>query len=179
MIDKPHSVIRDTFNMTADESGMKASHDTSRADTFSRAASPTLDTDRQLARPGVPQRAEGRDLDGKTMARYINGLEARLVDHIRKHVPRWQQQESARVLNTWHAPTAKHPAPSWAAARDARADAADFAAALLRERVIARLQRLGDIRIARTLGGYKQADPLHLIFHNRSPALSNKIRPKQ
>lgn len=171
--------IRDTFNMTADEPGMKASNDTRPAETFSRAASPTLETDRHLARPSVPERAKGLDYSGKTMGNYINGLETRLIDHMRKHAPRWQQKEAVRVLNTWHTPTARHPAPSWARAPDTRADAADYAAALLRERVISRLQRLGDIRIARTLGGYKQADPLHLIFHNRSPAISNKIKPKQ
>lgn len=86
--------IRDTFNMTADEPGMKASNDIRPAETFSRAASPTLETDRHLARPSVPERAKGLDYSGKTMGRYINGLETRLIDHMRKHAPRWQQKGS-------------------------------------------------------------------------------------
>lgn len=180
MTSKPPHTIRDDFNMAADETGMRLARDTSQTDMFSRPATPQpSDTDRHLKRPSVPERAKGLDYAGDTMARYIGGLETRLVDHMRKHLPRWQQQESLRVLNTWHAPGARHPAPSWAAARDARADAADYAAALLRERFTSRLQRLGDIRIARMVGGYKQADPLHLIFHNRAPAVSNRIKRKQ
>ena len=111
--------------MTADELAVRRpSNDTIRPlETFGRAASATLDTNRHLVRPSVPERAKGLDHTGKTMAQYINGLEARLIDHMRKHAPRWQQKEAARVLTTWHAPTAKHPAPSWAASRDAMADA--------------------------------------------------------
>ena len=180
MAREPRPVIRDSFNMAADELNLtKPSNDIRPAESFARSASPTLDSDKHLSRPTVPERQKGLDYSDKTMARYINGLEARLIDHMRKHVPRWQQREAGRVLNTWHQPTAKHPAPSWATARNAMADAHDYAAALLRERLIARMSRIGDIRIARTLGGYRQADPLHLIFHNKSPALPNKIRPKQ
>ena len=173
-------VIRDTFNMTADEVAvLKASNDPRPLETFGRAASATIDTDRHLARPSVPERAKGLDYTGKTMAQYINGLEARLIDHMRKHAPRWQKKVAARVLQTWHAPTARHPAPSWAASRDAMADANDAAAAILRERLVARMGQIGDIRIARTMGGYRQADPLHLIFHNRSPAMPNRFKQKQ
>lgn len=180
MTRKTHPVIRDSFNMSADELALRTpSNDTRPLESFARAASPTLDTDRHLARPSVPERTKGLDYTDKTMARYINGLEARLIDHMRKHAPRWQNKEAARVLNTWHRPAANHPAPSWAASRDAMADAHDAAAALLRERLIARMSRIGDIRIARTLGGYKQADPLHLIFHNRSPAMPIRLKNTQ
>jgi hypothetical protein len=173
-------VIRDSFNMSADELALrKPSNDTRPLESFSRAASGDLLTDRHLARPSVPERAHGRDFSGKTMARYINGLEARLIDHMRKHAPRWQGKEAARVLDRWHRPAANHPAPSWAVSRDAMADAHDAAAAILRERLVARMGKLGDIRIARTLGGYKQADPLHLLFHNRSPAMPNRLKHKQ
>lgn len=180
MTRKTHPVIRDSFNMSADELALrKPSNDMRPLETFTRAASGDLVADRHLARPSVPERAKGLDYTDKTMARYINGLEARLIDHMRKHAPRWQNKEAARVLATWHRPAANHPAPSWAASRDAMADAHDAAAALLRERLVARMGKLGDIRIARTLGGYKQADPLHLIFHNRSPVLSNRLKHKQ
>lgn len=108
-----HPVIRDAFNMNADSLNLtRASNDSGHSERFARAASPTLDTDRHLSRPSVPERAKGFDYSDKTMTRYISGLEARLIDHMRKHLPRWQAKEASRVLQSWHAPSAKHPAPS-------------------------------------------------------------------
>lgn len=136
-----------------------------------------FDPERHLRRPPVPQRATA-DYTGATMARYINGLDARLADHIRRHAPRWHDTETRRVLRRWSIPKADHPAPRWAAPRDKLKDARDYAGQLVRERIVARMRRLHDIRIARTLGGYGEVDPLHLLFHKRSAELSKKIRQK-
>lgn len=138
----------------------------------------TLDfgTDRHLRRPPVPQR-ERADYSGETMARYINGLDARLSDHIRRHAPRWHEQETRRILLRWSVPGADHPAPSWAVPRNVQADARDYAGQLVRERIVARMRRLHDIRIARTLGGYGEVDPLHLLFHKRSAEPAKKNTP--
>lgn len=107
-------------------------------------------TDRHLRRAPVPQRGQA-DYSGAAMARYINGLDARLIDHIRRHAPRWHAQETGRILARWSAPGADHPAPSWAPPRNVQAEARDYADQLVRERIVARLQRLHDIRMVRTL----------------------------
>lgn len=133
--------------------------------------------DRHLRRPGVPQRGRA-DYSGEMMDRYINGLDARLIDHIRKHAPQWHQQETRRILLRWSVPAADHPAPSWAMPRNVQAEARDYAGQLVRERIVAKMRRLHDIRVARTLGGYGQVDPLHLLFHKRSAELAKKNNPK-
>lgn len=133
--------------------------------------------DKHLRRVPVPQRAEA-DYAGETMARYINGLEARMVEHMRKHVTHWQNNETRKILRRWSMPGANHPAPSWATPRDVLAEARDYAATLLRQRLASRMGKLGDIRIARYLGGHGEVDPLHLIFHNRSTRLDLKNKQK-
>jgi len=112
------------------------------------------------------------------MARYINGLDARLIDHICKHAPRWHAQETRRILLRWSVPGADHPAPSWAMPRNVQADARDYAGQLVRERIVAKMRRLHDIRVARTLGGYGQVAPLHLLFHSPSTAPQQRNRQK-
>jgi hypothetical protein len=134
-------------------------------------------TDIHLRRPSPRERAMGADYSGETMARYISGLEARLVSHLRKHSPRWHQKETSKILKRWSAPQPK-PAPRWAPPIDRQAEAKDYAAALLRERLRSRMHKIGDIRIARTLGGYGQVDPLHLIFHGRSTVFQSRKRQK-
>lgn len=134
-----------------------------------------------LRRPPVVER-NASDLKDEAMARYIGGLEARTIAHFRKHAPRWLRHETDKILRRWSAPQPK-PAPRWAPAIDRQSEARDYAAALLRERLRARMHRIGEIRIARTLGGYGQVDPLALIFHDRSvvfretkPHRTNRIR---
>src|SRR5690606_28340210 len=122
----------------------------------------------------VAERRAGRDFSGETMARYLHGLEARMTDHIRRHAPRWHQRETQKILLRWSVPQMTPAAPSWAPPVDRQAQARDYAAALLQERIRSRMHRIGDIRIARTLGGHGEVDPLHLIFHGRSTALHNK-----
>lgn len=112
------------------------------------------------------------------MARYISGLEARLGNHIRKYAPRWHQQETDRILRRWSAPQLKPSAPRWAPPTDRSAEAREYAAVLLRERLRSRMHKIADIRIARTLGGYGQVDPLHLLFHSPSTAPQQINRQK-
>lgn len=142
------------------------------------AASESVDADACLRRPSPRNRAKGVDYSGETMARYISGLEARMTAHFRKHAPDWHRKETQKILRRWSAPQPKAPAPRWAPPIDRQAEAQDYAAALLRERLRARMHRIGDIRIARTLGGHGQVDPLHLIFHDRSTVFKNKNRQK-
>jgi len=146
-------------------------------DVSARSAKTSFDTDKHLRRVPVPQRGEA-DYTGATMTRYIDGLDTRLADHIRKHAPRWHAQETRRILLRWSVPGATHPAPSWAPPRSVEADAREYAGQLVRERIVARLRRVHDIRIARTLGGYGEVDPLHLLFHGRMAGPSKKIRRK-
>lgn len=138
----------------------------------------SANTQTHMSRPSVAERAKGMDYSGETMARYIGGLETRLASHLRKHAPRWHQRETEKILRRWSVPQAKPPAPSWAGAPDRKAEAQDYAAALLRERLRSKLHKITDIRIARTLGGYGQVDPLHLIFHDRSTVFQVKNRQK-
>lgn len=159
----PHASLTRVFNAAAD--------------TSTRLKTPSNDTGASIRRPPVPERANG-DLGGEALASYINGLESRLIDHMRKHAPRWHDKETRSILNRWHVPQASHPAPSWAAPRDTVKDARDYAATLLKERLTAKMRVLGDIRIARYLGGHKQVDPLHLIFHEKSTVLDNKFKQK-
>lgn len=140
-------------------------------------AAPSPGTESHLRRASVPQRAQA-DYSGETMARYINGLDARLIAHIRKHAPRWHDAETARVLRRWTIPKADHPAPSWATPRDVQADARDYAGQLVRMRIVAKMQRLHDIRVARTLGGHGEVDPLTPIFHGHSVA-SREMKPRR
>ncbi|WP_127144442.1 hypothetical protein [Pelagibacterium montanilacus] len=107
-------------------------------------------TDTRLRRPSPQSRAQGVDYAGETMARYVSGLETRLAVHIKKHAPNWLEKEKHKILNRWSAPQPK-PAPSWAPPPDREKDARDYANALLKERLRSRMQRLADIRIARTL----------------------------
>lgn len=134
-----------------------------------RSSSDDVTTDRYLRRVPVPQRGQA-DYIGETMARYVNGLEARLVDHIRQYAPYWQAQETRRVLKDWSKPGLHHPAPSWASPRDVLAEARDYAATRLRNRVAAKLNRLNDIRVSRQLDRLVPADPLKQVFHNQSTA---------
>lgn len=150
---------------------------TESADTVKLLQPPSNDAVRFPKRPPVSERQTG-DLSGDALSAYINGLESRLIDHMRRHAPRWHDRETRNVLNRWNAPQAKPPAPGWAAARDTVTEARDYAATLLRERLAAKMHRLGDIRIARYLGGYRQVDPLHLIFHDKSTALGKKFNQK-
>lgn len=128
---------------------------------------PSNDTAQFPKRP-PPEQRQRDDLSGDALTAYINGLETRLIDHMRRHAPRWHDRETRKILNRWNALQAQHPAPGWAAARDTATAARDYAAALVRDRLTIRMHRLGDIRIARYLGGHQQVDPLHLIFHGRS-----------
>lgn len=137
-----------------------------------------LPPEAHLRRPPVSARAAGADYSGETMARYISGLEARMVVHLRKHAPHWHDRETRKILLRWSAPQFKPAAPRWAPIIDRQAEARDYAAALLRERLHSRMQKIGDIRIARTLGGYGQVDPLHLIFHGRTTAPQHRNRHK-
>ncbi|MCM2396147.1 hypothetical protein NBH19_08650 [Rhizobium sp. S95] len=163
MARSPHASLTRIFNASADTSRILQK--------------PSNQTGTVLRRPSVPERVNG-DLSGEALARYINGLESRLIDHMRKHAPRWHNNETKTILKRWHAPQASHPVPSWAAPRDMVRDARDYAATLLKERLVSRMKTLGDIRIARYLGGHKQVDPLHLIFHEKSTVLDNKFRQK-
>lgn len=129
-----------------------------------------------LRRLPVPQRADA-DYTGETMARYITGLESRLTEHIRQHAPRWHAQETRRILHRWSMPGANHPAPSWAAPRDVQQDASDYAGHLVRTRIVSRMRRIHDIRIARTLASPGEADPLRRLFHKRSGEPERKIKP--
>ncbi|WP_143530394.1 hypothetical protein [Rhizobium sp. RU36D] len=147
------------------------------ADTSKLLQSPSNDTGASIRRPPVPERANG-DLSGEALARYINDLERRMIDHMRKHAPRWHNNETKAILKRWNVPQASHPAPNWAAPRDTVRDARDYAATLLKERLTSKMKTLGDIRIARYLGGHKQVDPLHLIFHDKSTVLDKKFRQK-
>ena len=143
------------------------------------AQSPKADfgTDKHLRRPPVPQRAQA-DYTGETMARYINGLESRLSDHIRRHASIWHGNETRRVLRRWSMPGANHPAPSWATPRDVLQDARDYAGQLVRGRIVTRMRALQDIRISRTLGGYGEVDPLHLLFHKRPDQPAKTLKQK-
>lgn len=133
--------------------------------------------DGNLRRPPVPQRANA-DHSGATMARYIDGLESRLTDHIRKHAPRWQAKEAGDILARWSVPSAAHPAPSWAPPRNIQADARDCAAQLVRGRIAARLQRLHDIRLTRLSANIGGVEPQSLRFRKQETAPSQKIRQK-
>ena len=146
-------------------------------DVSTPAATRSFVVEKHLRRLPAPQRGQA-DYAGETMARYINGLEARLIDHIRQHAPRWHDAETGRALRRWSIPAANHPAPSWATPRDTLTQARDYAGELVRERIVARMRRVHDIRIARTLGGYGEVDPLHLLFHKRSAEPARKIKPK-
>lgn len=128
---------------------------------------PSNDATQFPKRPPARERHRG-DFSGEALSTYINVLETRLIDHMRRHAPRWHDRETRKILNRWNAPQAQHPAPGWAAARDTATAARDYAAVLVRDRLTARMHRLGDIRIARYLGGHQQVDPLHLIFHGKS-----------
>jgi len=105
-------------------------------------------TDVFLRRPSPRNRAKGVDYTGKTMARYIDGLEARMLAHLRKHGPRWHQRETEKILRRWSAPQLPAPAPRWAPPIDRRTQAKEYAAALLNERLRARIDRFGEIRAA-------------------------------
>jgi len=131
-----------------------------------------------LRRPSVADRAKGMDYSGAAMARYVGDLETRMIVHLRKHALRWHQQETQKILRRWQVPQAKPPAPRWAQPIDRQAEARDYAAELLRERVRSRMHKIVDIRIARALGGYRQVDPLHLIFHDRSTVFKQRNRQK-
>src|SRR5690606_26800850 len=117
------------------------------------------ETDTHLRRPSPRNRAKGVDYTGETMARYLSGLETRLARHIQKHSTRWHEAETRKILRRWSVPQAKPPAPRWAPPPNREKDARDYAAALLRERLRTRMQRLADIRIARTLGDEAQVRP--------------------
>lgn len=132
-------------------------------------------TDKHLRRLPVPQRGQA-DYSGAAMARYINGLDARLIDHISRHAPRWHAQETGRILARWSAPGAVHPAPSWAPPRNIVSNARDYAGQLVRMRIVARVQRLHDIRLTRTLAEFGGNKPLCVRFQNREPEPSKKIR---
>lgn len=183
--------MRDRFRLNLDAPFLNAAGDAMRpadpSDTASfqrpandapasaSAATAGFNTGRHLRRPSVPERAKA-DYTGESMARYMSGLEARLTDHIRAHAPRWHGDETRRVLRRWSMPGHNHPAPSWATPRDVLADARDYAGHLVRERIVARMRRVHDIRIARTLGGYGEVDPLHLLFHKRPGEVEEKIK---
>ncbi|PWE55007.1 hypothetical protein DEM27_16250 [Metarhizobium album] len=159
----PHGALVRAFNASADTQKIL---DTS-----------TSDTNTYPKRPSVKQRADG-DLTGDALVAYINGLESRMIQHMRKSAPVWHSRETRKILERWNAPHANHPAPNWAVPRDTIKEARDYAALLLKERLTARMEKLGDIRIARYLGGYKQVDPLHLIFHEKSTSLHQKYKHK-
>lgn len=144
-------------------------------DVPAQSAKADFGTDRHLRRPPVPQRGQA-DYGGATMARYINGLESRLTDHISRHAPRWHAQETSRILARWAVPGAAHPAPSWAPPRNVQADARDYAGHLVRERIVARIQRLHDIRLTRTLADLGGVEPQPMRFHSQETAPSKKIR---
>lgn len=120
----------------------------------------------RLKRVPVGQRGQS-DFKGDAMVRYIANVEARTIAHFSKHAPRWLNKETDKIMQRWSAPQPKLT-PQWAPAIDRQTEARDYAAALLRERLRTRIHRIADIRIARTLGGYGQVDPLNLIFHDRS-----------
>lgn len=105
-------------------------------------------TDTFLRRPSPRNRGEGGDYTGETMAGYINGLEKRMLAHLRKHSPRWHERETAKILRRWSAPQFHAPAPRWAPPIDRQAAARDYAAALLHERLRTRMDRFGEIRAA-------------------------------
>lgn len=191
--------MRERFRLNLEAPFTRATHDFLNLTTgieadpgFQRPANDLADRSAPLAnagqasaqhprRPPVTQR-NAADLRDEAMARYIGGLEARTIAHFRKHAPRWLRHETDKILLRWSAPQPK-PAPRWAPAIDRRSEARDYAAALLRERLRARMHRIGEIRIVRTLGGYGQVDPLALIFHDRStvfreakPHRTNRMR---
>ena len=122
-----------------------------------------------LKRVPVAQRSQSDFKDG-AMVHYIGDLEARTIAHFRKHAPRWLQRETRKIMQRWSAPQPKL-VPQWAPAIDRQVEARDYAAALLRERLRTRMHKIGEIRIARTLGGYGQVDPLNLLFHDRATVL--------
>lgn len=134
---------------------------------------PTNDrkTDDAPRRPPPSERRQG-DLSGTAMTRYLGGLEARLVDHVRRHAPHWHDAETYRVLNRWSAPRASHPAPSWAPPRNVQTEAREYAGQLVRERIAARLQRLHDIRMVRTLTDLGEVSLL------RTPVWQQEVRNK-
>lgn len=140
-------------------------------------AKTSFDTDKHLRRAPVPQRGQA-DYSGTSMTRYINGLEARLTDHIHRHAPRWQAKEAGDILLRWSVPGATHPAPSWAPPRNIEVDAREYAGQLVRMRIVARVQRLHDIRLMRTLAEFGGIEPQHVRFQNREPEPSKKIRQK-
>lgn len=143
---------------------------------FADSAAPLPPTSK-IVRPPVPHR-ERHDFKGDAMREYINDLEMRMVGHMRKHAPHWVDKESNRVHWRWTRPALNHPAPHGSTPRDVRQDARDYAAALVKERLVAKMGRLNDIRVARYLGGYKQVDPLHLIFHDRTTDLRKAMKQK-
>lgn len=120
-----------------------------------------------LRRPSPQSRAKGIDYTGKTMVRYIDGLEARMLAHMRKHAPHWHRQETEKILRKWSVPQLPAPAPRWAPPIDRRAEAKDYAAALLNERLRTRMDRFAEIRSAR------------LINDGDRPQLRRSFRMKQ
>lgn len=142
---------------------------------FAEVAGKPVDSDTMLRRPPIPQRQEA-DLSGDDIARYMNGLRLRLVDHIEKNAPQWHAQETQRVMRRWAAPVANHPAPGWAGARDAAKDARIYAAKLIKERVASRLERFRGIAMVRLS---QSNQPLRHRFLETAASFQKKFRQKQ
>ena len=93
-----------------------------------------------------PSERMTHDLHGTEMARYVQGLEARLEKHLKRHAPLWQVRETREILARWDKPRNDHPAPGWAVPVDRVAEAANYARHRLGARCDARFKTLSVIR---------------------------------
>lgn len=117
---------------------------------FTASTAPVTPPDTALRRVPVQQRAQA-DYSGEAMNRYISGLQARLLAHVQRHAPAWQQRETRQILNRWQSPAFAPPPPAGVARRDRMQDASDYAARLVSDRIATRLMKLHDIAVSRRL----------------------------